>query len=68
MHGELHKKRHIEFPFLVLGADPSLCLFVCSLSSTLSVVICASVMKCVMPLVENGKTPLDESLVMSSLV
>ena len=40
-----------QSPFLALGANPSPCLFVCS---TLSVVLCVSVKKCVMPLV-GGK-------------
>ena len=46
---------HIDFPLLALGADSSPCLFVCSFSSTLSVVFCVYVMKCVMPLVGNHR-------------
>ena len=40
-------------PFLALGADPSPCLFVCSFSSTLSVVFYVAVKKCVIPLSET---------------
>ena len=65
MHGECKVS---QTPFLALGADPSPCLFVCSLSSTLSVVLCVSVMKCVIPLVGNEKKTLNESLVMNSFV
>ena len=50
MHGECKVSQN---PFLALGADPSPCLFVCSFSSTLSVVFYVAVKKCVIPLSET---------------
>ena len=52
MHEELHKKCHIESPFLSLELTQ---VRVCSffLSFTLSIVFCVSVKKCVIPLVGN---------------
>ena len=65
MHGECKVS---QTPFLALGADPSPCLFVCSFSSTLSVVFYVAVKKCVISLVGNEKKKtLDESLAMRSL-
>ena len=53
MHG---KCKVSQTPFLALGADPSLCLFVCSFSSNLSVVFYMAVKKCVISLVGNHET------------
>ena len=54
MHGELHQKCHTNTSFLRLElTQVRVCSFVPS--STLSVMFCVSVMKCVMPRVGNEK-------------
>ena len=64
MQWELHKKRHIEFPLLALGADPSPCLFVCSFFHPFGCVLCDRKEMCDTP----GRKSLHGTLAISSLV